>query len=248
MDVSIYTNSGETFPTPPADRLTRQAARYKALFDVYRKYKANLASVTAVGPRRRRHVAGHVPGHPQGRAAALRRLPAGQAGVLVAGGHRRRRPRARPPRRPRPPRRRPADHDDAPPTTTTTTTTTSTTARRPRRPPPPRVRRPRPRLRRSEGARRRSGWSARRGRVASRARSRCRPARPASTAGRCGGPTRPGRRSPSSGVASTRPAVRRPRWSACRGTRNVPPNGIGGVRVPRLPRYRGPAVTNLTCS
>ena len=47
--VSIYTNSGETFPTPPADRLTRQAARYKALFDVYRKYRANLASVTLWG-------------------------------------------------------------------------------------------------------------------------------------------------------------------------------------------------------
>ena len=25
MDVSIYTNNGETFPIPPADRLTRQA-------------------------------------------------------------------------------------------------------------------------------------------------------------------------------------------------------------------------------
>jgi endo-1,4-beta-xylanase len=49
MDVSIYTNSGESFPTPPADRLTRQADRYKALFDVYRKYKANLASVTLWG-------------------------------------------------------------------------------------------------------------------------------------------------------------------------------------------------------
>ena len=49
MDVSIYTNNGETFPTPPADRLTRQAARYKALFDVYRKYRANLASVTLWG-------------------------------------------------------------------------------------------------------------------------------------------------------------------------------------------------------
>jgi endo-1,4-beta-xylanase len=49
MDVSIYTNSGETFPTPPADRLVRQTDRYKALFDVYRKYKANLSSVTLWG-------------------------------------------------------------------------------------------------------------------------------------------------------------------------------------------------------
>ena len=49
MDVSIYTNSGESFPTPPAERLTRQADRYKALFDVYRKYQANLASVTLWG-------------------------------------------------------------------------------------------------------------------------------------------------------------------------------------------------------
>ena len=49
MDVSIYTNNDESFPTPPADRLTRQADRYKALFDVYRKYKANLASVTLWG-------------------------------------------------------------------------------------------------------------------------------------------------------------------------------------------------------
>jgi endo-1,4-beta-xylanase len=49
MDVSIYTNSGESFPSPPADRLTRQSARYKALFDVYRKYRTNLASVTLWG-------------------------------------------------------------------------------------------------------------------------------------------------------------------------------------------------------
>jgi endo-1,4-beta-xylanase len=49
MDVSIYTNSGESFPTPPAERLSRQSARYQALFDVYRKYRTNLASVTLWG-------------------------------------------------------------------------------------------------------------------------------------------------------------------------------------------------------
>ena len=126
-----------------------------------------------VGPRRRRHLAGHVPGQPQGRAAALRRVPAGQAGVLVHGGHGVVDPRH--------------DHDDhdhhtsRPPTTTTTTTTTTTdhVHVRPPRPPRRHARRPRrPRRRRSARARRRSGWSARRGRVVSRGRSPCRPARP----------------------------------------------------------------------
>ncbi|MDI1461180.1 endo-1,4-beta-xylanase [Catellatospora sp. KI3] len=49
MDTSIYTSSSESFTTPPAERLTRQAARYKAWFDVYRKYKANITSVTLWG-------------------------------------------------------------------------------------------------------------------------------------------------------------------------------------------------------
>ncbi|WP_246158029.1 endo-1,4-beta-xylanase [Catellatospora sichuanensis] len=49
MDTSIYTSSSESFTTPPADRLTSQAARYKAWFDVYRKYKANITSVTFWG-------------------------------------------------------------------------------------------------------------------------------------------------------------------------------------------------------
>ena len=49
MDISIYTDNGESFPTPPADRLARQAARYKALFDVYRARRAALTSVTLWG-------------------------------------------------------------------------------------------------------------------------------------------------------------------------------------------------------
>lgn len=49
MDTSIYTSSSESFTTPPADRLASQAARYKAWFDVYRKYKANITSVTLWG-------------------------------------------------------------------------------------------------------------------------------------------------------------------------------------------------------
>lgn len=49
MDISIYTNSGESFPTPPADRLARQAERYRALFDVYRQHRAHITSVTLWG-------------------------------------------------------------------------------------------------------------------------------------------------------------------------------------------------------
>jgi endo-1,4-beta-xylanase len=49
MDVSIYTNSGESFPTPPAERLTRQADRYRALFDVYRKVPGQPGLGDAVG-------------------------------------------------------------------------------------------------------------------------------------------------------------------------------------------------------
>lgn len=49
MDISIYVDSGESFPTPPAERLTRQAERYGALFDVYRRHAEKLTSVTLWG-------------------------------------------------------------------------------------------------------------------------------------------------------------------------------------------------------
>jgi endo-1,4-beta-xylanase len=49
MDISIYTNSGESFPTPPPERLATQASRYQAMFDLYREYDENISSVTVWG-------------------------------------------------------------------------------------------------------------------------------------------------------------------------------------------------------
>jgi endo-1,4-beta-xylanase len=49
MDVSIYTNSSESFPTPPRDRLIRQAYKYRDLFDLYKRYSSELTSVTVWG-------------------------------------------------------------------------------------------------------------------------------------------------------------------------------------------------------
>lgn len=49
MDVSIYTNSGESFPTPPRERLIQQAYKYRDLFDVYKRYSSELTSVTVWG-------------------------------------------------------------------------------------------------------------------------------------------------------------------------------------------------------
>jgi endo-1,4-beta-xylanase len=49
MDVSIYTSSGESYPTPPAERLLAQAYRYRDMFALFRKYAADLTSVTLWG-------------------------------------------------------------------------------------------------------------------------------------------------------------------------------------------------------
>ncbi|XTZ16474.1 endo-1,4-beta-xylanase [Micromonospora echinospora] len=49
MDISIYTNNDESFPTPPADRLLTQAYRYRDLFALYRRYADELTSVTLWG-------------------------------------------------------------------------------------------------------------------------------------------------------------------------------------------------------
>lgn len=49
MDISIYTNADESFPTPPTDRLRTQAHRYRDLFDLYRRYADELTSVTLWG-------------------------------------------------------------------------------------------------------------------------------------------------------------------------------------------------------
>jgi endo-1,4-beta-xylanase len=49
MDVSIYTGNGESFPTPPADRLLKVAYKYRDLFALYRRYAAHLTSVTVWG-------------------------------------------------------------------------------------------------------------------------------------------------------------------------------------------------------
>jgi endo-1,4-beta-xylanase len=49
MDISIYTNSGESFPTPPTERLVTQGHRYQAMFDLYREYEEQISSVTVWG-------------------------------------------------------------------------------------------------------------------------------------------------------------------------------------------------------
>ena len=49
MDLSIYTNSGESFPTPPPERLVTQGHRYQAMFDLFREYADQLSSVTIWG-------------------------------------------------------------------------------------------------------------------------------------------------------------------------------------------------------
>jgi endo-1,4-beta-xylanase len=49
MDVSIYTNSGENFATPPADRLLSQAYHYRDTFALFRQYKSSISSVTLWG-------------------------------------------------------------------------------------------------------------------------------------------------------------------------------------------------------
>jgi endo-1,4-beta-xylanase len=49
MDVSIYTNSGENFPTPPADRLLQQAYVYRDMFALFRSYPGEITSVTLWG-------------------------------------------------------------------------------------------------------------------------------------------------------------------------------------------------------
>jgi endo-1,4-beta-xylanase len=49
MDISIYTNSGESFPTPPPERLATQGHRYRAMFDLYREYEETISSVTVWG-------------------------------------------------------------------------------------------------------------------------------------------------------------------------------------------------------
>lgn len=49
MDISIYVNNGESFPTPPADRLLKQGYRYRDLFDVYKRHASEITSVTLWG-------------------------------------------------------------------------------------------------------------------------------------------------------------------------------------------------------
>ncbi len=49
MDVSIYTGNGESFPSPPADRLLQQAYKYRDMFALFRKYPAEITSVTLWG-------------------------------------------------------------------------------------------------------------------------------------------------------------------------------------------------------
>ncbi|GAA4956011.1 endo-1,4-beta-xylanase [Actinoplanes utahensis] len=49
MDVSIYGDDGESFPTPPADRLLKQAYVYRDMFALFREYAGEITSVTLWG-------------------------------------------------------------------------------------------------------------------------------------------------------------------------------------------------------
>ncbi|MEV0643888.1 endo-1,4-beta-xylanase [Phytomonospora sp. NPDC050363] len=49
MDMSVYRDSGESFPTPPADRLLTQGHRYQAMFDLFRAHDDQIGSVTLWG-------------------------------------------------------------------------------------------------------------------------------------------------------------------------------------------------------
>ncbi len=49
MDVSIYTSNGESFPAPPAERLAQQATVYRDMFALFRRYAADITSVTLWG-------------------------------------------------------------------------------------------------------------------------------------------------------------------------------------------------------
>ncbi|WP_377271388.1 endo-1,4-beta-xylanase [Peterkaempfera sp. SMS 1(5)a] len=49
MDVSVYTDNTSSYSTIPAAALTKQAAEYKALFDVYRSHRDDISSVTVWG-------------------------------------------------------------------------------------------------------------------------------------------------------------------------------------------------------
>jgi endo-1,4-beta-xylanase len=49
MDVSIYTSSSESFPTPPADRLLKQGYVYRDMFALFRQYPGEITSVTLWG-------------------------------------------------------------------------------------------------------------------------------------------------------------------------------------------------------
>ncbi|WP_405010067.1 endo-1,4-beta-xylanase [Kitasatospora sp. NBC_01539] len=49
MDVSVYTDNTSSYTTIPDSALTKQAAEYKALFDVYRSHRDAISSVTLWG-------------------------------------------------------------------------------------------------------------------------------------------------------------------------------------------------------
>jgi len=49
MDVSIYQSNSESFPSPPADRLLKQAYVYRDMFALFRRYRSEITSVTLWG-------------------------------------------------------------------------------------------------------------------------------------------------------------------------------------------------------
>src|SRR5690606_8634838 len=49
MDMSIYTNQGESFETPPPERLITQGYRYRDFFDLYREHAGEITAVTIWG-------------------------------------------------------------------------------------------------------------------------------------------------------------------------------------------------------
>ncbi|MFD1147719.1 endo-1,4-beta-xylanase [Saccharothrix hoggarensis] len=49
MDISIYTDNSQSYPTPPRDVLLTQAYRYRDLFALYKRYSDKISSVTLWG-------------------------------------------------------------------------------------------------------------------------------------------------------------------------------------------------------
>jgi endo-1,4-beta-xylanase len=49
MDISVYTDSSQSYPTPPREVLLTQAYRYRDMFELYKRYSDDISSVTLWG-------------------------------------------------------------------------------------------------------------------------------------------------------------------------------------------------------